>query len=142
VALYSSVFKNLATGPDAALAARFARSHSAKTILSRVFYFAFCLYLPVGIAVNCAFIRLPMADCVGDLNLGQAYCAERVHPTNANWTVLWDYSPCVGTNTMRSVSQFFSICALLLFNASFVLDFGGSVVGERELTAIPRRETA
>ena len=60
----------------------------------------------------------------------------------ANLTVLWDYSPCVGTNTMRSVSQFFSICALLLFNASFVLDFGGSVVGERELTAIPRRETA
>ena len=130
VALYRHVFNSLAlaaasaAGGEAALAARHARSSNVKRVLSYCFYAAFLLYLPIGIAVNCAFVRLPMAACVNELKLGARFCAERALASNATLTVLWDYTPCLGTNTMRSVSQFFSIVSLLLFNGSFMLDFG------------------
>ena len=126
VALYRHVFHSLAlaAGGDAALATRLARSSKVKRVLSYCFYAAFLLYLPIGIAVNCAFVRLPMAACVNELKLGAGYCAERALASNTTLTVLWDYTPCLGTNTMRSVSQFFSIVSLLLFNGSFILDFG------------------
>jgi hypothetical protein len=110
-------------------AVAFAACRRRKLALACVFTVAFFLYLPVGLAVNCAFVRLSVARCVGEGVGTVAWCGARRlsnDPADAAdyaRTVLWDYSGCVGTNEMRSGAQFVCIVALLLFSADFSLDF-------------------
>ena len=71
----------------------------------RNLWIGFLLYIPVGLAVNCEFERLTSADCVGRERLGASYCSGMAMSGDANLTYLWDYTECVGTNTMRSASS-------------------------------------
>ena len=105
----------------------FAACQRRKLGLALAFSVAFVVYLPVGLVVNCAFVRLTYAKCVVE-GLGVSYCDARrlsSNPASADYalTVLWDYSDCVGTNEMRAGAQFCCIVLLLLFTASFSLDF-------------------
>ena len=77
----------------------------ARTVVLVVFFVGFLLYLPVGLAVVCTFLRLTLDDCIQVEQLGQAYCESLIHSGNANLTVLFDYSGCIPENHLRSSTQ-------------------------------------
>jgi len=109
------------------------RTFRTKLGVSIFFFIAFLFYIPIGLAVNCEMLRLPLSDCKGKYGLGEKYCDDRLYKVENGTalTVLYDYSQgsvsvhsdkCVNLNTMRSVSQFFSIVGLLLYVATFTID--------------------
>eukprot|EP00756_Hemistasia_phaeocysticola_P003722 Hpha_TRINITY_DN12415_c0_g1::TRINITY_DN12415_c0_g1_i1::g.42658::m.42658 len=98
-------------------------SRTMKTAFCAMFFVAFLLYIPIGLAVTCSAVRLTMTDCLGKERLGTSYCQDLAKPHEPNVTLLWDYTGCKGENTMRSVSQFFSILFLIGFSLSALCDF-------------------
>ncbi|KAG8467508.1 hypothetical protein KFE25_000824 [Diacronema lutheri] len=98
------------------------RATLARNVLAAIFFVAVVIYLPIGLAVNCEWSRLSVDDCVRTQRLGEAYCEARRLPGDSSQTTLWDYSGCPRTNTMRSVSQFICVIAILLFHGTFTID--------------------
>lgn len=84
----------------------------------------FLIYIPIGLGVSCLFGRLSMRDCVGRESLSLNYCeGMRRDSPNQNETYLWDNTPCLLTNSMRSGAQFCCIVLLTAFTGSTFLDF-------------------
>jgi hypothetical protein len=91
------------------------------------------LFLPwkclVGMAINCAWMRLTVSKCVS-LSYSPTYCNQTViNPANATETILWDYSGCPGTNTLRTISQHLFIVSVFFYFISIHLDLTGSTKG-------------
>lgn len=91
-----------------------------------LFWISFIIYLPVGLAINCAWLRLPYSDCVTTHELGVDYCTTKLMSTLNDTacvappcTVLWDYGGCPGTNTLRSSTQLACVLLLLGFCSTF-----------------------
>ncbi|KAF0718000.1 Aste57867_1964 [Aphanomyces stellatus] len=85
-----------------------------------VFLIAFALYIPIGLAVVCDFAHLSTQECLA-LDLGEAYCTGTMHGSDPQWTKLWDYSHCRGSNQMRSGAQLGCIVTLVGYSVSFLL---------------------
>lgn len=96
-----------------------------------VFYaVAFVVYLPVGLAVNCAWERFSTEDCLA-MNLGADYCASIALESSPGSTKLWNYGTCPSTNLMRSVSQFLCVvCIILYFGATMGIDIRAAAAVE------------
>jgi len=98
-----------------------------KLAITAIFWVSFLIYLPVGLAINCAWVRLPIDSdyCARH----EDFCEDMALPEGDDaggsceeppCTKLWDYSDCPGTNLMRSISQLFCVVLLIGFQATFV----------------------
>ena len=104
-------------------------SVGVKLAICVLFWVSFIIYLPVGLAINCAWLRLPYDDCVNTHQLGAAYRTTKLMSAVNNTaciappcTVLWDYGGCPGTNTLRSSTQLVCVVLLLGFCSTFCLE--------------------
>jgi len=93
----------------------FKSMHVARVVVAALFFISFLLYLPIGLAINCPFENLSLDDCINQEDLGVEYCTDLKDPDNVTLTVLYDYSPCVDTNHLRSATQFCSIFFLMVW---------------------------
>jgi len=136
IILLTDLFRRLKAG-ETSNSSYWKKTFNLKLGVAIFFFIAFLVYIPIGLSVNCEMLRLSMADCKGKYDLGDAYCEKRLFKDTKDdptpLSVLYDYSllrqspsvysdKCVDLNTMRSVSQFFSIVGLLLYIATFTID--------------------
>mmetsp|Transcript_10311 Transcript_10311/g.23882 ORF Transcript_10311/g.23882 Transcript_10311/m.23882 type:complete len:90 (-) Transcript_10311:129-398(-) len=63
-----------------------------------------------------------MADCIDVEQLGETYCESIPLAGDSSRTLLWDYSGCPRSNTMRSATQFICVITLILFHGSMSVD--------------------
>ena len=86
-----------------------------------VFLLAFLIYMPIGLPLVC-WDHLTMEDCL-NLELGDAYCAEKALSTNTTLTVLWKYEECFTINQLRSISITVIMFSLIGYVTTFSLRF-------------------
>lgn len=125
LALETTIYKLLAKEGATELAV----TANLKLGIMIIYAISFIIYLPVGLAIVCDFERLALTDCL-DLDLGAEYCQDKyLSNTTATADVpsiaetsLWDYTPCSGTNELRSVTQCICMFMLMAFYGSFAAD--------------------
>lgn len=100
------------------------RSYAIKKVVLGVFAVAFVIYLPLGLAIVCSFKQLSMADCQAEVAKGTTglECSEFVDPDKANLTSYWDYSDCIGTNTLRAIFQHIAVLSLFVWISTWRMD--------------------
>ncbi|OWY93407.1 hypothetical protein PHMEG_00037213, partial [Phytophthora megakarya] len=89
-----------------------------QVVCTTLFWIAFLLYIPIGLALIDEFQRLTIKDCL-NLDLGEKYCTDTMK-LNDNETVLWNYDNAHGLNQMRSAGQLMCILTLVGYSLSFL----------------------
>lgn len=69
--------------------ARFKRTFHVQAAFTALFFVAFLLYIPIGLAIIAPFKRLTIAECL-ERDLGTEYCTDTMK-YNAAETKLWNY---------------------------------------------------
>jgi len=84
------------------------------------FLINFIIYLPIGLSLQCTVTKLSIAECERHVFTPEK-CNQHADLA-LNETCFDDYSGCVGTNTMRTVTQHLTVLGILLYYA--VIAFG------------------
>ncbi|OQR92120.1 hypothetical protein ACHHYP_04035 [Achlya hypogyna] len=95
----------------------------AQIIVATLFLASFIIYIPVGLAVSCAFEHLSTTSCL-QLNLGVDYCTKTMN-LNATYTKLWNYSEpgCHSVHQMRAGAQLACILTLVGYSLTFLFNY-------------------
>ncbi|KAL4145991.1 hypothetical protein PRNP1_011864 [Phytophthora ramorum] len=93
------------------------RTFCIQVVLATLFFIAFLLYIPIGLALVDEFQRLTVEDCL-TFNLGEEYCTVTVRLNDTN-TKLWNYDNDHAINQLRSGSQLVCILTLVGYSLSF-----------------------
>ncbi|KAI9913150.1 hypothetical protein PsorP6_005894 [Peronosclerospora sorghi] len=89
-----------------------------QVIFFSLFFMAFLIYMPIGLAVTPELQRLSVSDCI-DKGLGENYC-EVTMRLNSTSTTLYDAEKNFGLNQMRALAQLACILTLVGYSASFI----------------------
>ncbi|KAI9913839.1 hypothetical protein PsorP6_005879 [Peronosclerospora sorghi] len=89
-----------------------------QVIFFSLFFMAFLIYMPIGLAVSPPSHRLSISDCINK-GLGENYCAVTMR-LNSTSTTLYDNEKSFGTSQMRALAQLACILTLVGYSASFI----------------------
>uniref|UniRef100_K3X8A3 CWH43-like N-terminal domain-containing protein n=1 Tax=Globisporangium ultimum (strain ATCC 200006 / CBS 805.95 / DAOM BR144) TaxID=431595 RepID=K3X8A3_GLOUD len=121
---------------DDAHAARVAsvwRTFLIQAVFTALFFVAFLLYLPIGLAVVKDFEHLTIADCL-ERGYGEKYCTDTMRKNDTE-TKLWNYEDDFSASQMRAAAQLGCILTLVGYSVSFLShDFAREVDKPRDTT--------
>ncbi|KAF1330522.1 hypothetical protein FI667_g5167, partial [Globisporangium splendens] len=121
---------------DDAQAARVAsvrRTFLIQAVFTALFFVAFLLYLPIGLAVVKDFKHLTIAECL-ERGYGEEYCTNTMRKNDTE-TKLWNYEDDFSVSQMRAAAQLGCILTLVGYSVSFLShDFAREVDKLRDTT--------
>ncbi|TYZ68310.1 hypothetical protein PybrP1_006207 [[Pythium] brassicae (nom. inval.)] len=105
---------------------RLRRTSRIQLVFAGLFFVAFLIYLPIGLAIIDDFKHLTIAECL-ERDLGTEYCTVTMK-RNATETKLWNYEDDFTRSQLRAGAQLGCILTLVGYSLSFLShDYEGEV---------------